>query len=463
MRTLCCLLMLTLAGCGSKSESPAKAGIPLSIKSPKSGPVESVDKPQKEQTENLSNPTVEALIKKARAAVVVGQPAVAVEALSQAIGLSPEESRLFRLRGDVYAMLGQFANAKVDFSLAIKLNPDDAQLRNVRGYFLMSRGLTKDAMKDLEKALELDPNLSTAWNNMGLVELANKDHAKAEAHFTRALKCQGDYADAFNNRGFVRFKQQKYSEALADLQKAVELNKDYASAWNNIGLVHMAQNDFEAAVQAFTETIRLAPMDARWLGHRRAALTKLERFEEAVADQQRIRWLGSLDALTKASMQDARNPTQWIRRARHLAKGSEYGAAIQDYSRALAISPGNIEALNGRAQALLNIGELHKAVVDCDESLISSPTTDAYSIRGEAWMGLGNYSQAVSDLEAAQRFGHSMAEAYKLYATELRKEGDDEAAAKVEAKRRSILAQGQNDSVPSKNDASPIPEDDENQ
>ena len=34
MRILCCLLILTLAGCGSKSDAPAKAGIPLSIKSP---------------------------------------------------------------------------------------------------------------------------------------------------------------------------------------------------------------------------------------------------------------------------------------------------------------------------------------------------------------------------------------------------------------------------------------------
>lgn len=457
MRIFCCLLILTLAGCGSKSDTPAKAGIPLSIKSPEAEKqtTKSAPKPTKDQAAAVGNPGVEALVKKARAAVVLGQPVVAVEALSQAIGLSPDEARLFRLRGDVYALLGQDANAKVDFSLAIKLEPNSANLRNVRGYFLMSHGLTDEALADFKKATELDPAMSTAWNNMGLVALARKEFKTAEQRFSKALETDTDYVDAFNNRGFVRFKQQKYKTALTDLKQAVKLNKDYASAWNNIGLVHMAQENYEAAIRAFDETVRLAPMDARWLGHRRAALLKVEKFEAAAADAERIRWLANLDALTRESMQHSGNADNWIRRAKYLVKGSEYGAAVQDYSRALAVSPGNIEALNGRAAALLNIGEYKKAIADCDESLVSQETVEAYSVRADAWMGLENYAQAVSDYEAAQRFDEKIAAAYRKYADQLRSEGDTSLADEIEARLKAIT-DGLN-GVPTESNSEPLP------
>ncbi|MCR9198075.1 MAG: tetratricopeptide repeat protein [Planctomycetaceae bacterium] len=460
MRILCCLLILTLAGCGSKSETGAKAGIPLSIKSPEAAKekTEAAPKPTKEQAAAVGNPGVETLVKKARAAVVLGQPVVAVEALSQAIGLSPDEARLFRLRGDVYALLGQDANAKVDFSLAIRLEPKNANLRNVRGYFLMSHGLTDEALADFEQATQLDPAMSTAWNNMGLVSLARKEFKTAEQRFTKALDNDTDYVDALNNRGFVRFKQQKYKTALTDLNQAVKLNGDYASAWNNIGLVHMAQQNYEAAIKAFDQTVRLAPMDSRWLGHRRAALLKLEKFEAAAADAERIRWLANLDVLTRESMQHSEKAENWIRRARYLVKGSEFGAAVQDYSRALAVSPGNTEALNGRAFALLNIGEFQKAIADCDESLVSQETVEAYSVRADAWMGLENFAQAVSDYEAAQRFDEKIATAYRSYADQLRKDGENEQAAEIEARLKAITDGLNGVSTESNSEPLPFPE-----
>ena len=450
MRAICLLTLslLTLTGCGSKSESPAKAGIPLSIKNPgakeagkeaaKETAAQKATPPGEEQEQAIAAPAVESLIKRARTAVVVGKPMLAVEALSQAIGVSPDNARLFRLRGDVYAMLGQDANAKVDYSLAVKLAPRDAELRNVRGYFLMSRGLTDQASEDLQRATQLDPSMSTAWNNLGLVALAKKDYATAEKRFSQALKTDDDYVDAFNNRGFVRFKQQKNETALADLKMAVKLNKDYASAWNNIGLVQMSLKDYEAAIAAFDETVRLAPMDARWLGHRRAALLKLDRFEAAAADADRIRWLSNLDELTRQSMQNSGDPESWIRRAKYLAKGSEFGAAVQDYSRALAVNPGNIEALNGRALALLRMGKYQQAIADCDESLVSTETMEAFSIRADAWAGVGNYAQAVKDYDAAQRLDDLVATAYRKYAEQLREAGETEQAADVEARLKTI-------------------------
>lgn len=439
MRHLCCFaILLFVVGCGSKSEStPQSAGIPLSINNPEQ---EKSSSQKIEKSPKLENPVIEQLVAKARAAVIAGQPPVAIEALSQAIGVAPQQSKLFRLRADVYALVGQLANARADYTLALNVDPNNADLLNVRGYFLMTQGLIDEAKADLSKAVELAPSLSPAWNNRGLVALAKKDYANAEADFTKAIEVDRKYADALNNRGFARLKQQKYDSALVDLKAAIKVDPKYTTAWNNCGLAYMAQEDYPSAVEAFNKTVSLAPTDVRWLNHRRAALLKLEKFEEAAADERKIRWLAGLNQLTQNAVANARSAKAWINRGSYLVQGSEFGAAVQDFSRALALAPGNTLALNGRAAAWLNTGEIQKAITDCDESLVSDPTNEAFSIRGDCWFALNDYDQAINDFEAAKRFDDTVAKAYLMRAQQLQTEGKKDQAHADREKARQITA-----------------------
>lgn len=437
MRLFTYVLLISLVGCGSKSETaPTAAGVPLSIKNPEA----ETQKQAVEKDVSLKNPAVDQLIAAAKNAVVSGQPSGAIEALSQAIGISSKEARLFRLRADVYVLMRQYANAKADFTLALNLEPNNPELLNVRGYFLMTRGLADEAMADLTKAVEVDPSMFTAWNNRGLVSLSKKNYSAAEADFQKAADANNKYADALNNLGFSKYKLKKYDEALVNLQAAIKQNPKYTTAWNNCGLVYMAQENFTEAIKAFDQTVALAPTDARWLNHRRAALLKLNRFEEAAADAQKIRWLAGLQQLTTNAVGNARSADAWITRGQYLVQGSQYGAAVQDFSRALALAPASTDALTGRAKAWLNTGEARKAISDCDESLVTNPTTEAYSVRGDAWFRLKNYDQAVRDFESAKRFDETVAAAYKNRAQQLRNDGKNELAKSDEAKAKQILA-----------------------
>lgn len=413
MRTMLSFVFLvSLIGCGSKSGDAVKsaAGVTLSI----NNPTDAGSSQQKaEPAETLGNPAVEQLIKKARAAVVAGQNALAVEALSQAIGVSPGDARLFRMRADVYVLMGENANARADFSLAVRAEPQNAELYNVRGYFLMTNGASADALTDFNKAIELNPKLAPAWNNRGLVHLANSSYEAAESDFGTAVELDNTYVDALNNRGFARLKLGRLDEALVDLKQTVKMKPDYTTAWNNCGLVYLQQENFTAAVEAFSEAVRLAPMDARWLNHRRAVYLKLEQFENATSDGRKIEWLAGLARLTNEATARSGDPQAWINRAVHLAAGSQFGAAVQDYSRALSLDPANTRALNGRAQAWLNTGDLKKAIADCDESLVVQPSTTAFSVRGDAWYALQNFDQAIEDFEAAKRFDEGVAAAYR--------------------------------------------------
>ena len=423
-------LVFGFVGCGSKSpdSETETIGVSLAIGNPSVAGGDRSTTTNDTIAESVTSPAVEQLIKKAQAAVAARQGRLAVEALSQAIGFDPANSQLFHMRADVYALMGEYASARADYSLAIQSDPKNADLHNARGYFLMTRGLGTEALTDFNRALALNPQLAVAWNNRGLIRLAEKDHEAAIADFTKAADLDSNYADALNNRGFAKMKYGQLDAALIDLQQTVRLKPDYTTAWNNCGLVYMQQEKYKEAVAAFSEAVKLSPMDARWLKHRRSAWQKLENFDQANADAQKIRWLEGVSQLTQLASEKPGDPEVWIHRAEHLAKGSEFAAAIQDYSRAIAIQPAHTEALTGRAHACLQSGDAQNAITDCDKALSVERSTAAYSIRGDAWFALADYDKAISDFESAQRLDDSLVIAYQKRAAQRKSEGREDLA-----------------------------------
>ena len=444
--------MLLATGCGSENKAleTGSAGVPLSISGNQSGAAPAAEGSAPKTLSQYPD-AVRQLLQKANAAVVAGKNGVAVEALSQAISVSPDDASLFRMRADVYSLQGENANARVDFSTAIRLAPNHADNYNYRGYFLMSQGLTKEALADFEKAIQLNPSHAAALNNRGLMALTNQDFKSADADFSKAIDGDRKFADAWNNRGFARLKLEQYEPALSDLQQALRIQETYVTAWNNCGLVYMQQEKYENALKAFTRASELEPMDMRWLGHRRAALLKLNRFAEAQKDAAKLAWLEQLNQLSQQASRNTRNPAAWIVRGKHLMKGSQYGAAIQDFTRALIVNPGNTDALTGRATAWMATGDLQKAMLDCDESIVLRSTQEAHSLRGDLWMRMENFDNAISDFETAGRFDEQVAVAYEKRADDRREAGQAEDA-KTDVQRaqeiRNAMVDTENSSKP---------------
>lgn len=418
---------VVLSGCGKSSTDSAI--LPLSIPGPGSKAEADVKSPTAAAATTVLpqySESVRQLLQNADTGLKSGRPKAAVEALSQAIGLMPEDSSLFRMRADVYTMLGENANARADYSTAIRLSPASSDLYNHRGYFLMSHGLKAEAKADFNKAIELNPKHVAAHNNRGLLSLTDQDFKSADADFTRAIENDRMNADAWNNRSFARMKQGQLTEAMADIREALKLNEKYVNAWNNCGLIAMQQEDFSEAEKAFSRASELDPMDPRWLNHRKNALLKLNRLEDAQKLTAEIDWLTELTALSQQAGRNARNPNGWIARGKHLLERDRHDAAILDFTRALTVSPGNPEALLERAAVWMSKGDMQKAMTDCEQSLVSRPTLEAYSFRGDLWLKLDNIDQALSDFESARRFDEQLAATYELRAAKSKAAGDTE-------------------------------------
>jgi tetratricopeptide (TPR) repeat protein len=416
------LASVALVGCGgsdTKNSEAKTAGIPLSIPNPTAPAASTSATPTIDQY----SAAVKQLIQKANTAVMSGRNGMAIESLSQAIGITPEDATLFRMRADVYSLQGENANARADFSTAVRLAPQDPDLYNFRGYFLMGQGLGADARADFDKAISINPKHAAALNNRGLLSLAGQDYKTAVADFSLAIDADRSLSDAWNNRGFAHMKLNELDKAMADIKQALHLKEDYVTAWNNCGLVAMQQEKFADAEKSFARAMELDPMDARWVNHHRTALIKQNRFAEAQQDASKIEWINQLSRLTQVAGRNARDPRAWIVRGQHLMDGQQFNAAIQDFNRALSVSPGNAQALFDRAVAWVKMGDFQKAMLDCDESIVANPSLEAYSLRGDLWLRLENLDLAIADFESAKRFDEQVAVAYEQRAEKQREAG----------------------------------------
>ncbi|MCH2201572.1 MAG: tetratricopeptide repeat protein [Fuerstiella sp.] len=421
MRTICLsICCLAIAGCGSEMPQPAanSSGVTLNLRNPNG---DNAGLPQLSVEEQQ---TIEQLIASARQAAELRKSPQAIEALSQAIGIDPSDSRLFRMRADIYAFAGELASARADFSSAILSDPTNAELRNVRGYFLMAHGVYEDALKDFAAAIRLDPKLTAAWNNRGLIFLQQENFEEAIEQFQKAVECDPGFVDGWNNIGFAQMKHGDLEQALPNLERAIQLNPSYVAAWNNRGLINLKLKNYEAACRAFSTAIEHDDLDARWYGHRQVALRELERFEEAAADQRTIAWIKRLSNLTRHLNRDQKDASRWVARGDCLADGDRHDAAIRNYTNALTLEPSNTEALNGRARIHSRTGDLQKALDDCEKSLVIEASLEAFSIRGETWLAMNNLDQAIEDFESARRFDETFARVYRDRAAQRNSRGD---------------------------------------
>lgn len=101
----------------------------------------------------------------ASVAVKLGLYPSAIEHLTRAVNLTPDDSWIYVELGDVYQRMEQFADASFWYSEAIRIYPENPGA--LRGHaslskLYLSRGLKNEAIAEYKKVLELDPHNAEA-------------------------------------------------------------------------------------------------------------------------------------------------------------------------------------------------------------------------------------------------------------------------------------------------------------
>lgn len=273
---------------------------------------------------------------------------------------------------DEYAELGQ---ARLDLAEAdryLKLLPGQADYHQREQ---KAEKLFDETLQRCDRIEKTNPALSDVWYLRGLVfqkSPQRRDPKKALEAYSKYLAARRDSPSAFHNRGDARKDLEDYTGAVSDYSEALKINPQFIWSLRNRGyLLYRYLNQPQQALEDINRAIEIKSDDA---------------------------W-------------------SYVDRGGVREGMGEERLALEDYRKALSLSPGNRVILYRIGVALMYLGDAAQAEDSFNRAIEGEPEEDnplQLNRRGLARLALEKYADAVSDFESAMRLDPENRAALKL-------------------------------------------------
>lgn len=190
----------------------------------------------------------------------------AIEDLTLAQGIEPNNVDIYYLRGRAWFEKENYQDAMEDFDNALKLKKRDSKIYVSRGLVKDRIGEHESAIEDYTLAIKYNRKSRTAYINRGIANDKLGKPIAAIGDYQRAIKIsKGIAPDAYYNMGLAQCKRKNYEDALEDFTKAIEQNPMYSNAYYNRGLIYIKLNSLELAKLDLEKAVQYNPqnIDAR--------------------------------------------------------------------------------------------------------------------------------------------------------------------------------------------------------
>ena len=152
------------------------------------------------------------------------------------------------------------------------------------GLGYLQKGRPDWARDRLQRALEIDPNDPQANDAMGLVWQTEGELDLAEDSFKKALREDPKFTLARHHLGRLYARMKRYKEA-RDLLSEVANDRYYnnrAGAYNDMALNFFRMGNSQGAIEAYTQSLRLAPYNVDALVNISTLLFEAQRYDESL-------------------------------------------------------------------------------------------------------------------------------------------------------------------------------------
>lgn len=263
-----------------------------------------------------------------------GDVAGAEREIRQVLESRPDDSlALFQL-GEVLFRDGRFEEAESVFRGLLPVSPGSGKVHGRLGVVLESRGLWAEAESELIEAVELETSSATLRNDLGLFYSRRGRDDDAIEHLRRAVELAPDAVALRNNLGNALRNAGRLDESLEVLEEAARVGPDFPPSHYNLGLTLERIGRAGDADRHYRTALQLRPSYGD-------ALRALGRVTLGAGDAE-----GSLAHLAAAIAADAADTEAHALRARALFRLERYDEAETDLERVLQLSPGSVEARN---------------------------------------------------------------------------------------------------------------------
>ncbi|MEN6395854.1 MAG: tetratricopeptide repeat protein [Methanoregula sp.] len=130
----------------------------------------------------------------------------------------------------------------------------------------------------------------------------------------------------------------------------------------------------------------------------------------------------------------AEDSLDWYTKGENAAKLGNYAEALTDYNNALAIDPGYVYALSGKAVALNALGRYSEALDTANQALAIRKDTNTQNARAYSLYKLGRYDEAIAAYVNLTATVTNNADAYCNLASSYVQTGNTDAALQAYAK-----------------------------
>ncbi|TYO63200.1 tetratricopeptide repeat protein [Bradyrhizobium hipponense] len=187
----------------------------------------------------------------------------AIEALSPAIELDPDNVTILNLRGVAYERKGQDDLALADYNLAIQKRPTYGVPYNNRGTIHLRRGELQSALDDFNFSIKFAPKFLLGYTNRARARTLMKDFNGALADFADAEKIDPNAPQIAGNRCVTYGTMGKFDEAFADCNGLIQRQPKNQFAMSNRGDVYLMKGDLDSALKDYNTVLAANPNNVR--------------------------------------------------------------------------------------------------------------------------------------------------------------------------------------------------------
>ena len=229
---------------------------------------------------------VDCLFNRGQLLLAEGKLALVIEDADQIIRLAPDIPGGWGLRATANFQLDQFDDALPDFNKAFALGLKSPGLLCERASIWLTRQQYDEALADVEMALEIDPEHSRAHDLRGLLYENDGEESwnSAEESYSRAISSSPEWALPWFHRANLLAMSKRNQEALGDYRKTVELIPGFSTAWKNLASCHVSREEFDDALYAFERALEIDPELVVAHLERGILLGRMSRIHDAILD-----------------------------------------------------------------------------------------------------------------------------------------------------------------------------------
>jgi tetratricopeptide (TPR) repeat protein len=299
--------------------------------------------------------------------VVLTEKAAAFKLINEQLKKDINNSALYIKRASLYKKYNDLSSAVNDVDRAIKIDSVIPEFYLLKAELLKSQNNLKGAKTALDQCMKIDNNNIEARVELGWLALIVKNYDQALDYADAALKRNVYSAEAYHLKGMIFEEKGDTAKAISSFITATEQESDYYDAYVHLGLLHFNQPN-NLAKEYLKNALRIRPNSLEGL------------YAFALCCQERGEYNEAIETYHKILTIDEYKEPYFNLGYIHQEYLKTYEVAIENYTRAIEISPNYFEAYYNRGLCNEELGKYKLAEEDLRKALEINPTYDYAAI-----------------------------------------------------------------------------------